>query len=205
MFFIFCFLIEQCWFLKGCQLYMCENVCYDMSTKLHDRLLPTMKTFISAVIMHHFKYPKKAGQILIINLRTVSETSCNLFFSTKVVFETSFHVFKHLQRSFKKNFFVSKEHCWFSKLFVVSSRVRLATGSSKNAQHINHFIHTLCWFAKAVNCAKMLGASAALKRFAGRNAVAAASASAMADAPEERRRLKWPRGWNRLWGILISS
>ena len=41
----------------------------------------------------------------------VSETSCNLFFSTKVVFETSFHVLKHLQRSFKKNFFVSKEHC----------------------------------------------------------------------------------------------
>ena len=48
---------------------MCENVCYDMSTKHHDRLLPTVKTFISAVIMHHFKYPKKAGQILIINLR----------------------------------------------------------------------------------------------------------------------------------------
>ena len=48
---------------------MCENVCYDMSTKLHDRLLPTVKTFISAVIMHHFKYQKKAGQILIINLR----------------------------------------------------------------------------------------------------------------------------------------
>ena len=44
-------------------------VCYDMSTKLHDRLLPTVKTFISAVIMHHFQYPKKAGQILIINLR----------------------------------------------------------------------------------------------------------------------------------------
>ena len=69
MFFFFCFLIEQCWFLKGCQLYMCENVCYDMSTKLHDRLLPTVKTFISAVIMHRFKCPKKAGQILIINLR----------------------------------------------------------------------------------------------------------------------------------------
>ena len=67
--FFLLFLIEQCWFLKGCQLYMCENVCYDMSTKLHDRLLPTVKTFISAVIMHHFKYPKKAGQILIINRR----------------------------------------------------------------------------------------------------------------------------------------
>ena len=37
--------------------------------KLHDRLLPTVKTFISTVIMQHFKYPKKAGQILIINLR----------------------------------------------------------------------------------------------------------------------------------------
>ena len=48
---------------------MCENVCYAIVTKLYDKLPPTVKTFISAVIMHHFQYPKKAGQILIINLR----------------------------------------------------------------------------------------------------------------------------------------
>ena len=48
---------------------MCENVCYAIVTKLYDKFPPTVKTFISTVIMHHFKYPKKAGQILIINLR----------------------------------------------------------------------------------------------------------------------------------------
>jgi hypothetical protein len=42
----------------------------------------------------------------------------------------------YFQTSYKKFFFVSKEHCWFPKLFVVAFAVGYGTGLSKNAQNI---------------------------------------------------------------------
>lgn len=58
--------------------------CYGTSTKLHVRTLPNWSQTKSAVITLHFRYPKKAGQIVFINLwnpKTIGGTKPIIYLS----------------------------------------------------------------------------------------------------------------------------